>query len=120
MTGEVPDVRPHVGEAGVSVAPFRLARGLQTKIIESMALAVPVVGTTISFQGIPTGENCGVFYADDPQAFADAVVTMLTDDDPRRQAAREARRYVEEHHRWDDMNSKLEALLIDDLAPAKA
>ena len=117
VTGEVPDVRPYVGKAGVSVAPFRLARGLQTKILESMALAVPVVGTPVAFQGIPATESNGVRKAANPAAFAGHVIGFLTDPELRRECSAEARRYVEANHRWDDMNARLEALLVDDLTP---
>ncbi len=116
VTGEVPDVRPYVGKAGVSVAPFRLARGLQTKILESMALAVPVVGTLRAFQGLRATESDGVRMAAEPAEFAKQVVGLLTDADLRRECSSAARRYVETNHQWNDINAKLEALLTDELA----
>ena len=51
VTGAVDDVRPYLARALVSVAPFRIARGVQNKVLESMAMGVPVIGTAETFKG---------------------------------------------------------------------
>jgi sugar transferase (PEP-CTERM/EpsH1 system associated) len=112
VTGTVPDVRPYLAQATVAVAPFRLARGLQNKVLESMAMGVPVVGTTEAFKGIAATEQDGIRIADDARSFAHCVTTVLqADAASRRQAARQVRDYVERHHRWEDQGVKLERLL---------
>src|SRR2546427_539446 len=66
VVGPVADVRPYLTQAALSVAPFRVARGLQNKILESMSMQVPVVGTTTGFQGTTAGVEDGIRVADRP------------------------------------------------------
>ena len=113
VTGAVPDVRPYLRGAGVAVAPFRLARGVQNKILEAMAMGVPVVGTRVAFEGLHAAEQDGVTITDEPAAFARAVVDLLADPGRRRACGRRARAHVERHHRWADHGARLEALLRD-------
>ena len=120
VTGTVPDVRPYLAQAAVAVAPFRLARGLQNKVLESMAMGVPVVGTSQAFKGITATTQNGIRIADDARSFARCVTTVLkADAASRRQAAQQARDYVERHHRWEDQGVKLERLL-EEVVMAKA
>jgi glycosyltransferase involved in cell wall biosynthesis len=111
VTGTVPDVRPYLVQATVSVAPFRLARGVQNKVLEAMAMGVPVVGTPEAFKGISAIEQDGVRIADNPRFFAQQVATFLQGASLRREAGLQARRYVERHHRWEDQGAKLERLI---------
>ena len=111
VTGAVPDVRPYLAGAAVAVAPFRLARGVQNKILEAMAMGVPVVGTRTAFEGLHATEEDGVAIVDEPEAFARAVVGLLRDPERRRGWGRQARAHVERHHRWADHGARLEALL---------
>jgi len=112
VTGSVPDVRPYLTQAAVVVAPFRLARGVQNKVLEAMAMGVPVVGTLSATQGIAVTESDGVVVTDDPATFAQAVLRFLRgDESARRQWARQTRQYVERHHQWDHMGIALENIL---------
>ncbi len=113
VVGSVPDVRPYLVDAAVSVAPFRIARGLQNKVLEAMAMEVAVVGTKAAYQGIKAGPEDGIRVADDPAAFARAVTAFLRDPDARREAGRRSRRFAEQHHRWKDHGKALEALLSE-------
>ncbi|HLQ66720.1 MAG TPA: TIGR03087 family PEP-CTERM/XrtA system glycosyltransferase [Candidatus Limnocylindrales bacterium] len=118
VTGTVPDVRPHLAGAAVSVAPLRIARGLQNKILEAMAMGLPVVGTSAAFEGLDAMRQAGARVADDPEAFATHVVELLRSPERRREAGSRARAYVERHHRWSDHGVALEALLTRVVAGA--
>lgn len=120
VTGAVPDVRPFVSSAGVSVVPFRVARGVQSKVLEAMAMGVPVVGTALAFQGIGAREEDGAVAAEGPRALADRVVRFLTDGAARRAAGAAARRYVERHHRMADHPEAIDDLLTDLVGARKA
>jgi len=105
----------------VAVAPLRIARGVQNKILEAMAMGLPVVGTPAALQGTWATTTDGVRIAESPRAFAHALVTLLEDHALRRQCGLQARRYVQEHHQWDEHNARLEALLREMVvAPATA
>jgi sugar transferase (PEP-CTERM/EpsH1 system associated) len=111
VSGTVPDVRPYLEQASVAVAPFRVARGVQNKVLEAMAMGLPVVGTAEVFKGIAATERDGIRIANEPDAFARHVIMFLRDNAQRSQAGRQARRYVERHHRWDEQGAKLEKVL---------
>lgn len=112
VTGSVADVRPYLTKAAVAVAPFRIARGVQNKILEAMAMGLPVVGTVEAFKGIAASEQDGIRIANDPESFAQHLTTFLRRDTMfGQQAGRRARSYVERHHRWEEQGVKLERLL---------
>jgi glycosyltransferase involved in cell wall biosynthesis len=112
VTGAVPDVRPYLAQATIAVAPFRIARGVQNKILEAMAAGLPVVGSSQAFEGITATEEDGIRIANDPQRFAKELIALLTGNDTLRQkCALQARRYVEAYHQWPEQGAQLERLL---------
>jgi sugar transferase (PEP-CTERM/EpsH1 system associated) len=111
VTGSVPDVRPYVRAAALAVAPFRVARGLQNKVLEAMALRRPVVGTALGFQGTVATPGDGIRIADDPARMAAEIVQLLRRGDIRSVAGGRARAYVERTHRWEVHGLRLEELL---------
>lgn len=116
VTGAVPDVRPYLREAAVAIAPFRVSRGMQSKVLEAMASGLPVVGTRLAFQGIPAGSEDGVEAVESAEALAAALTRLLRDPAARRDRGARARRYVERHHRWADHGEALDRLLDDVVA----
>ena len=111
VTGEVPDVRPWLAAADAVVAPLLLARGVQNKLLEAMAMARPVVASAAAATGIDAtpGEHLGV--ADDAEAMADAVCAMF--DDPAAAAAmgRAARARMIARYGWGACLAPLGELL---------
>ena len=101
VTGTVPDVRPYIAHAAVAVAPLRIARGIQNKVLEAMAMAVPVVVSPQALEGIDAAPGSELVLADAPQAFADAVGALL---DSRTDAAaaigQAARAKVQRRYSW--------------------
>ncbi|MDH3645290.1 MAG: TIGR03087 family PEP-CTERM/XrtA system glycosyltransferase [Gammaproteobacteria bacterium] len=77
VTGRVPDVRPYLAHAHITVAPLRVARGLQNKVLEAMAMDKPVVATSAAMRGIDY-RGPGIGIADTPEQFADLVLRQLT------------------------------------------
>lgn len=110
VTGRVPDVRPHLRAAAVAVAPLRVARGIQNKVLEALACAVPVVATTAALGGL-SGQPRGVVVADDPERFADSVSQLLGDRGRRVELGAAGRDYVVEEMRWERGLSALETML---------
>jgi polysaccharide biosynthesis protein PslH len=111
VTGTVADVRPYLEQARVAVAPFRLAHGVQNKVLEAMAMGLPVVGTAETFKGIAATEQDGIRIARDPLSFAEHVTTFLGNTSFGTEIGQEGRRLVERHHRWEDQGIKLEEIL---------
>jgi sugar transferase (PEP-CTERM/EpsH1 system associated) len=111
VTGTVPDVRPYLSAAMVAVAPLRIARGVQNKILEAMAMELPVVGTTPAFQGLRVASEHGMHVADDPGEFADAVVKFLGNPESARACGVSARQFVTSHHDWSTILQGFEQIL---------
>ena len=117
VTGAVHDVLKEVLRFDVSVAPIRLARGLQNKVLEAMAAARAVVLTPQAAEGIAAHSGLHFFVADDPTNFAGCVMRLLGDEALRGQVGRRARQFVAARHRWDAELGKFEAIVRG--APAR-
>lgn len=98
VTGTVPDVRPYIAYAQTAVAPLRIARGIQNKVLEAMAMATPVVVSPQALEGIEAEPGAELVLADGAAAFVEAVSGMLH---ARRDAmGRAARARVERQYSW--------------------
>lgn len=111
VTGRVPDVRAHVAPAAVCVAPLRIARGLQNKVLEAMAMGKPVVATPQAFEGIDAVPGRDACVVDTPDAFADAVVALVQDRQRAAAMGRSARAAMERAYRWDRVLAPLQQAL---------
>ena len=100
VTGTVDDVRPFIAEGSVYVVPLRAGGGTRLKIFEALAMARPVVSTTVGAEGLGIGPGRHYVAADDPEAFAGAVVTLLRDPARRRQLGQAGRQLVETCYSW--------------------
>jgi len=108
VTGTVPDVRPYVVHAALSVAPLRVARGIQNKVLEAMSMAKTVVLTPQALEGIDATPGRDVVVAHDAPSLATAVCAQLAAPGIVGAAAR---RLVERAYGWDARLATLDALL---------
>jgi sugar transferase (PEP-CTERM/EpsH1 system associated) len=81
VTGAVADIRPYIRHAATIVAPMRIARGIQNKVLEGMAMARPVVVTSMGLEGIAAEDESEVWVADDAPGFVERVDAILGQDD---------------------------------------
>jgi len=120
VTGTVADVRPHLGAAALSVAPLRIARGTQNKILESMAMAVPVVTSALAARGVDAVPGEHLLVAERPRDYADLILHLLADGAARDRLARAARARVLSHHTWSASMRKLDGIIEECLARRSA
>ena len=118
VTGRVPDVRPYVAFADVCVAPMRIARGIQNKVLEGMAMGRAVVTTSMGFEGIDAAPGTELAVADGADAIADEVVRLLGDPAARGQFGDAARARAVESFGWDARLADLDRVIA--LARARA
>ena len=112
VTGRVDDVRPHVAAGSVYVVPLRIGGGTRLKIFEAMSMAKAIVSTTIGAEGLPVTNGADIVIADEPQAFADAVVRLIRDEEQRQQLEAAARRLVVERYDWSAVAHSFEDALV--------
>ncbi len=111
VTGEVPDTRDWLAAADVVVAPLKLARGIQNKILEAMAMAKPVVASPAAAEGIDASAEDGLIVAQDIAAQADAVLALLANPARAKAAGRAARQRMIARYGWDARLAGLGAML---------
>jgi glycosyltransferase involved in cell wall biosynthesis len=109
VTGTVADVRPHIDEAALYVVPLRAGGGTRLKIFEALAMAKAVVSTTVGAEGLGVTSNRDIVLADDPDTFADAVVSLLRDTPTRQRLGRAGRALVESTYTWRHAAETFEA-----------
>ena len=100
VTGTVPDVRPYLQHAAAVVAPLRLARGIQNKVLEAMAMARPVVAAGTCVQAIDENPPAGLVAADVEADYVDRLGAWLSDRAVADEAGRAARQYVLDAYGW--------------------
>lgn len=110
VTGFVPDVRPYVSAASVFVCPLRAATGLPIKILEAMAMGLPVVATSKALEGVNARSDQDVLVSDDPEEFASLVVKLLLDEDLRRKFSGRGHKLVERNYNWSKAVDKLDKI----------
>lgn len=111
ITGEVHNIHDYVYDASVSIAPMRVAAGIQNKILESMALGTPVVSTSIGVEGIECTPGEDVLIADTEEDFVNQVVRLLEDKNLKIQISRDARKNIEENYTWEKMLKKIDDVI---------
>jgi sugar transferase (PEP-CTERM/EpsH1 system associated) len=98
VTGEVPDIRPHVHESSVYVVPLRIGGGTRIKIFEAMAMGKAVVSTPVGAEGLPVRHGENIVLAEEPKDFARQVARLLRDPAERERIGRAARTLVERNY----------------------
>jgi len=101
VTGYVNDTRHYLAAASVCVVPLRIARGIQNKVLEAMAMGKAVVTTAEAFEGLRAEAGEDIMVASDEEEFAAAVVGLLCDSDRARRMGARARVCVERNYGWE-------------------
>lgn len=114
VTGEVPDVRPWLAAADVVVAPLTLARGVQNKLLEAMAMARPVVTSSAAARGIDARDGEHLIVADGVPATVEAIAALLRDPARRAAMGAAARAQMVAAYGWDAKMAPLASLLALD------
>lgn len=118
ITGTVPDVRPHLWNAAVSIVPLRIGGGTRIKIYEAMAAGVPVVSTTIGAEGLDVADGLTIALADTPEEFARRCLELAADATIAAKIGRAAREMVAARYSWEQVSRVFEQLLMQSPEPA--
>lgn len=112
VTGTVPDVRPFLWDARVSIVPLRIGGGTRLKIYESMAATVPVVSTTVGAEGLDVTHPSNIRLADTPQDFAAECIALLSRPVEAAVMAETALDLVTSRFSWESVTRMFEDVLI--------
>jgi glycosyltransferase involved in cell wall biosynthesis len=111
VVGEVPDIRPYLNRADIFVAALRFASGVQNKVLEAMAMEVPVITTQVVVDGLRIdGIEPPLVTADSATEIADAIVDLLTQREKCAALSVEGRRFIEAYYSWSASAEKLSSL----------
>lgn len=107
VTGFVEDIRDYIALADICVMPLQIARGIQNKVLEAMAMGKCVVTTSGSFEGISAEPGRDLVVADSAEDFSESVLRLLQDEIFRAKLGGNARAIMEKNYSWPE---KLKAL----------
>jgi len=100
VTGRVDDIRPYVARSNVFVVPLKSGSGTRLKILDAMAMRIPIVSTSIGAEGLEVRSEEHLLLADTPETFSAAVLRLLEDDNLATRIRDNARRLVQDRYSW--------------------
>jgi len=123
VIGAVSDVQPFLAEMRVAVAPLQVARGLQNKVLEALAMGRPVVATSEVAAGLPVLTTDKIIIEDKAESFANRVLAVLQSDSLCEHLARAGQSAASSQHLWPAILREYERILLGEcswMPPAKA
>lgn len=113
VTGFVDDIMPYFNNAHIFVAPFRIARGVQNKVLQAFACALPVVATSMGAEGIDCINNEHLLIADDAANFQQAIFNLIDDSGMAQRLGDNACNLIHSEYTWESKLAPLNALLLE-------
>jgi sugar transferase (PEP-CTERM/EpsH1 system associated) len=111
VTGSVADVRPYLRRAALMVAPLHIARGTQNKILEAMAMGVPVVTSRVAAGGVDASAPEHFLAASTVDEYQVALLRIIEDPAERQRLSRAGRERMLSHHAWDRSMQRLDGII---------
>ena len=111
VTGRVPDVRTYIDNAMVYVVPLRIVSGVRYKILEALAMGIPVVSTSLGCEGLAVEHEKNILIADTPEDFSRQTLRLIEDKELWQKISQNARELIVNRYRWDINAGILEEVL---------
>ena len=111
VTGSVPDVRPFIRSSALMVAPLQIARGTQNKILEAMAMGVPVVTSAIAAGGVDAQSEEHFLVAQSAHEYAQAILRIADNPKERHRLAMAGRARMLSNHAWAGSMQRLDGII---------
>ena len=102
VTGFVKDIRKYYTSADLCVIPLKIARGVQNKVLEALAMEKPVITTAAAVQGLRPDVRTVLDIEDDTTEFAGKTVLLLEDNSKAQRQGRAARQFILDHYNWEN------------------
>lgn len=114
VTGFVEDMLPFFHKADIFVAPFRIARGVQNKVLQAFACGLAVVSTPMGAEGIQCENETDILLASRPNEFIDQIDRLVTESGLKQRLVKNALSLIEEHYSWSSQVSPLTNMLMEE------
>ncbi|MCX5699836.1 MAG: glycosyltransferase [Candidatus Omnitrophica bacterium] len=111
VTGTVEDIRKYVNQCSVYICPMRLGTGIKNKILEAMAMGIPIVSSKLGAEGINVTDGQNILIADKPVDFKNKVVELLNSNEKRLGLSLNARNLIDNQYRWEAKGEMLEQII---------
>lgn len=112
VTGFVDDILPYYQTADIFVAPFRLARGVQNKVLQAFSCALPVISTPMGAEGINCVADKSILLASTPSEFVEQVCRLVSDKELNKRIGAEALHLIQQDYSWEGQLAPLNNFLI--------
>jgi glycosyltransferase involved in cell wall biosynthesis len=107
VTGTVPEVTSYLASASVAIAPLQIGSGTRLKILEALAMGKAVVSTSLGCEGLSVASGKHLILADQPENFAQAVITLLNNQEMRTALGKAGKALVEAEYSWEQARPQL-------------
>lgn len=111
VVGPVQDIRPLLVQSRTVVVPLLVARGVQNKILEAMAMGKAIVASPEALKGMPLEKNLHLLQAKSADEWIQAISSLLLNEEKRRTLGCRAREYVEQNHSWSHCLKEFNSLI---------
>lgn len=111
ITGFVEDIKPYFDKANIFVAPFRIARGVQNKILQAFACGLPVIATSMGAEGIRCQAEQDILLADTPDQYIDKIKLLITDEQKYRLLSKNALATITQNYSWESILAPMATML---------
>lgn len=119
LTGMVDDIREHVQQGWIAVAPLTYGSGVKTKVLETMSMGLPVVTNSIGAEGIYADDEDGLFIEDNNVEMATIIKKLLKDSELLDKSSRNASKLIKCKYTWDNCLNNFEKIIDGDLKEVK-
>lgn len=111
VTGFVDDIKPCFDKANIFIAPFRIARGVQNKVLQAFACGLPVIATSMGAEGIRYNADKDILLADTPEQYIDKITLLINNEERYLALSNNALNTIAENYSWDSILAPLATLL---------
>ena len=111
VTGFVDDILPYYHESDFFIAPLRIARGVQNKVLQSFSCGLPVISTSMGAEGIDYTDGKNILIADTPDAFFDSIERLINNKILYQSLKENALKLIKNNYSWDIKLAPLKKIL---------